>query len=163
MTDNHPPDADSGPDTATHKAIWIPSWYELDQPLRVDTPGRFVFYRTCPSWVDPASQGLEPDFDLVFFNQLMDDQPWDARQGRIVAIRHPQLGAVQSVDTYGLDYVFRLKNGQTLTVNAEENPGTSPDVSPAIRNWALTVWFDSLSNPLDRSDGDREPGQGRAV
>lgn len=152
----------SAQDSATHKAIWIPSWYELDQPLRVNEVGRFVFFQSTPDWITGVPPELATDFDFVFFNQLVGDTPWEAHTARVVAIDHPTLGSISSVDTYGLDYVFQGENGQQWVVNAEEDPGVCADADGEVDNWGLRVWLADVSSRLPRND-DIAPGQGHTL
>lgn len=151
------------PAQATHSALWLPSWYELDQSIRVGIPGRFLFFRKLPDWVAQIPEDLKTDFELVFFNQLLNDPAWEARTAEIVQIWHPQLGLIESVDTYGLDYRFQLASGAPVMVNAEENPGYCDDLRAAsLKSWGLIVSLTNLSEPLPRTGQDSQEGQGVA-
>lgn len=73
--------------------------------------------------------------------------------GRIVAIRHPELGEIRKIDTRGLDYTITLADGTALLVNAEEDPGKLYEGTPGawvesergVSQWCFEVDFDSLS------------------
>lgn len=145
---------------ATHLAIWVPSWYELDQPLRVNQVGRFVFYQSHPAWLQESTLASVGDVDFVFFNQLLNDTPWEARTARVVSIEHASLGLMGSVDTYGLDYNFTLIDGRELRVNAEEDPGHCEDAQVEKSGWSLKIWLADVSQPLDRRDDSTDDRQG---
>ncbi len=152
---------------ATHLAIWVPSWYELDQPMRVNDVGRFVFFQSTPTWLNEQSPLGEPstlgDVDFVFFNQLLNDTPWEARTARVVSIVHPLLGQLSAVDTCGLDYKFTLADGQILCVNAEEDPGHCEDAEVDKTGWSLKIWFAGVSQPLECRDDATDERKGFSV
>lgn len=148
----------------TRRALWVPSWYELDQSLRSGDVGRFVFFQSQPSWLGNTIASLPPDwlgdFSYVFFNQLLNATPWESRTARILSIQHPILGPLHSVDTYGLDYTFELQSGRSIVVNAEEEPGVCHDEDVSATQWNLMVELTDISQPLDRRDADTAPGAG---
>jgi hypothetical protein len=127
---------------------WVPGWYELDPPLEVGQSDEFAFWRVMPDHL----RGLER---LVLYNALWHPEDAVVASGRIVAIRHPELGAVRKVDTRGLDYTLTLADGTELLVNAEEEPGRLYErvgdnwtESPrAVSDWRFVVEFESLSEP----------------
>lgn len=127
----------------TQTALWMPGWYELDQPIIVGETSRFWFFQNPPSdYPDVES------FDFVFFNQLSSASNCQVREARIVGISHPQLGEIQRIDTDGLDYIFCKADGSELIVNAEEDPGTVYDVPVEVENWAINVCLTDVSDPL---------------
>ena len=93
---------------------------------------------------------------------MLGEQAWDFWAARITEIRHPLLGGIQSVDTYGLDYLFCLADGTVLTVNAEENPGACEQLTAAPGHWGLQVTLTDLSGPLQRTEESDGEGQGVA-
>jgi hypothetical protein len=92
---------------------------------------------------------------LVLCNTLWHPEDAVVARGTIVAIRHPELGAVRKVDTRGLDYTITLTNGTELTVNAEEEPGKLyervgeqwRESSRVVGDWRFVVEFESLTEP----------------
>lgn len=137
------------------QARWVPRWHELDQSLRRGEIGQFLFF--------PADQPAPPDdrsLDVVgkegaetqnastdpwaaarlFYNQFLDEHTAvETRQARIIEIMHPQWGELASVDTGGLDYVFRFLDGTEWIVNAEEEPGVTYDCPQPPSSWELHV------------------------
>ncbi len=133
--------------TETQKAVWKPSWYEMDQSLTVGTPGKFWFFQDMPTmeweFVDPI--------DLVFFNQLDSATNSEVRFARIDEIFHPVLGPLNRVDTDGLDYIFALANGTEIVVNAEEEPGQTYDDGLEIEDWSVLVTLTEISDPASEA------------
>lgn len=127
---------------------WVPGWYELDPPLEVGQSDQFAFWRMTPDHI----RGPER---LVFYNTLWQSEDAVVASGRIVAIRHPELGAVRKVDTRGLDYTLTLADGTELLVNAEEEPGKLyertgerwAESTRVVSDWRFVVEFESLSEP----------------
>jgi hypothetical protein len=131
----------------TWTALWVPGWYELDQPLETGKRNRFWFFQQPPSGIDEVEM-----YDFVFFNELNSAANCQVREATVLSIDHPQLGGLSGVATDGLDYRFVLADGTTLVVNAEEDPGTvagdGPDV-PCIDNWSVAVVLTDVSDPVD--------------
>jgi hypothetical protein len=136
------------------RAAWIPAWYELDPQLEVGLEGEFVFWRVVPDHLHDCER-------LVLYNDLRRREDGIFASGKIIAIRHPELGGVRKVDTRGLDYTITLSDGTRLVVNAEENPGKIYEGKPGawvesrriVTNWRFEVEFESLSefSPDSRS------------
>ncbi len=141
---------------STCQARWVPRWHELDQSLRVGQVGNFLFFpqsrisdaeesRAVDDAGNPSTQGIE---DLIFFNALIDgNTPIETRNARVIAIVHHELGTIESVDTNGLDYVFRFLDGAEWIVNAEEEPGVSYDCDNPPATWELRVTLADVSSP----------------
>ena len=124
-------------------ALWVPGWYELDQPLVVGQQSRFWFFQKMPCSLRDFDK-----YDFVFFNQLNSASNCQVREARVVSIEHPELGALSQIRTDGLDYVFETLDGKTFVVNAEEDPGTiieRSDAFPAIDNWSVDVVLENVS------------------
>jgi len=128
--------------STTKTALWLPGWYELDQPLTLGTTERFWFFQLPPSELSNASS-----FDFVFFNELSAAANCQVRSAEVISISHPELGALQHINTDGLDYVFHPVEGPPLTVNAEEDPGAvAGDLE--LADWSITVMLDNVSEPI---------------
>ncbi len=128
-------------------ALWVPGWYELDQPLVAGQQSRFWFFQQMPSNLQDSEL-----YDFVFFNQLNSAANCQVRDARIVSIVHPELGALSRIKTDGLDYVFETVDGTTIVVNAEEDPGSvqqPSDTFQAIDNWSVAVVLDNVSAQVD--------------
>jgi hypothetical protein len=129
-------------------AAWVPGSYELDQPLEVGLTADFAFWRVVPDDL----RGAEP---LVLYNDLWRPEKAMMARGTIAAIRHPELGEVQVVDTRGLDYTLTLVDGTQMLVNAEEEPGRlwqqveAQWAKPArpVSTWRFVVEFATLGEP----------------
>ncbi len=124
------------------RARWDPGWYNLDQSLAVGQRDSFCFSRL----TTPEPHGL-----LFHSSMLSGEEEW--RDATVVSIRHPMLGDLTSVDTgtFG-EYIFRLADGGSVSVEAEENPPhinrQSPDgVADEVRGWALEISLDNVSGP----------------
>jgi hypothetical protein len=83
-------------------ARWHPFWYECDRPIRVGEVGEFEFFRTIPPYVKLR------DFPVFFHHGWSSDvyQQTSKLRLRILAIDHPELGSIQSIETDGLDYTL---------------------------------------------------------
>lgn len=127
-------------------AAWIPGWYELDQPLEVGVEEEFVFWRVVPDYLYNSES-------LVFYNTLWHEGDGVFGTGRILKIRHPELGDIRKINTRGLDYTITLMDGSELLVNAEEEPGKMFEGRPGdwieskreISDWQCDVTFEALS------------------
>ncbi|HMP79801.1 MAG TPA: hypothetical protein PKD54_10145 [Pirellulaceae bacterium] len=115
---------------------WTPRWYGLDPPLVCGEPVELIGF--------PDEQGVGHDDPtsaavLSFCHRM--DVPESAQRlwATILHIRHPVLGSVRTVNTIGLDYVLVLESGQHISVNAEEEPGTTSDWPEPIADWTLEV------------------------
>ncbi len=115
------------------KAIWYPSWYELDPTLEVGSVDEFHFFRVVPDH-------LANEDDPIFYGDLWGDKHlyYSARK-RILKIHHPQIGDIQKIYTRGLDYTITLTDGTILKVEAEETPGVVYDLPEPVRDWRVFV------------------------
>ena len=135
-------------------AAWIPGWYELDQPLEVGFTGEFVFWKVVPDHLRCSER-------LVFYNTIWHAGDGVFASGKIVGIRHHELGEVRKIDTCGLDYTITLVDGTELLVNAEEEPGKLfegrlgnwKESKKVIEDWRCEVAFESLSELSTESKG----------
>ena len=112
-------------------------FYELDQSLTVGEERVFAFF------VDPYLSLVEDmriydDMVMVFVNSIGRENTFRHRC-RINSIYHPELGAVISIDTKGLDYTIILENEQKIVLNAEEEPGKVFDGAKQVSDWAFLV------------------------
>lgn len=127
----------------THKALWTPGWYELDQSLIVGQNQRFWFFQT-----PPLDERDEP-IDLVFFNQMSSSANSQVRYARVLDIEHAELGPLQRIDTDGLDYIFYPIEGNEVVVNAEEEPGSIYDGEDLkVTDWSVLVTLADVSEPV---------------
>lgn len=128
------------------RVAWIPGWYELDLYLEVGLEDEFAFWRVVPEYL----RGPE---ELVLYNDLHKPEDELFASGKIVGIRHPELGQIRKVDTFGLDYTITLADGIEIVVNAEEEPGKLFEGKPGawfesnrvVSQWRFAVDFESLS------------------
>ena len=126
----------------TSKAIWTPSWYEMDQSLLLGVKQKFWFFQELPEQI------AADDVDFVFFNQLDSETNSVVRFAEIAEIYHEVLGHLSRVDTDGLDYIFVPLEGTELFVNAEEEPGNAYDTDYEIEDWNLVVTLQNVSEPI---------------
>jgi hypothetical protein len=127
-------------------AAWVPGWYELDPPLEVGQTGEFAFWHVVPDHL----RGPEP---MVIYNTLWRPEDAVVARGTITALRHPELGEIQKVDTRGLDYTITMSDGTQLLINAEEEPGQAYErvggewvrSSRVITTWRFVLEFAALS------------------
>ena len=132
-------------DDLSQRAIWIPGWFELDQPLEVGVHERYWFFENPPEEDAPQADS----YDLMFFNRLTSETNCVIRQATVVEISHPELGQFRRIDTDGLDYVFYpLEGDQPLIVNAEEEPGMIYDRAGKITDWTMHVVLSNVSEPV---------------
>jgi hypothetical protein len=138
-------------------AEWIPGWYELGPMLEVRMTADFAFWRT------PSVHILGPQ-PLVLYNSLWHPEQALVAWGTVTAIRHADLGDIQSVNTRGLDYTITLADGRQLVVNAEEEPGRvcgwvhGESPLPHIVDWRFVVEFSALADRVPAQEG---PSPGR--
>ena len=128
---------------STRRALWVPGWYELDQPLVLGSHERLWFYQDPPNDLPNVES-----YDFVFFNQLSAAASCQVRFASIVSIEHPALGPLRQVETDGLDYIFHPVDGPAIVVNAEENPGLVSNGSSPIRDWSVSVTLSGVSEPV---------------
>ncbi len=126
-----------------YNALWIPGWYEMDQPLQLHQTSTLWFYQNPPSDLPNVE-----DYDFVFFNQLSAATNCQVRKAVIKSITHPALGSIRQIDTQGLDYVFFTTVGDAVVVNAEESPGCVKNGAWDIQDWSMTVTLAEVSEPL---------------
>jgi hypothetical protein len=108
-------------------AIWHPFWYESDRSISEGEVGDFEFFELPPPYV--KSEGLP-----VFWHSGRSAEPYHRvyrEHLRILKIRHPELGQIQSIDTDDLDYKVTMTDGRVAMINAEEQPGTVYFLKPS--------------------------------
>ena len=125
------------------RAIWTPSWYEMDQSLGIGASNKFWFFQDLNSVTNIAD-----DIDMVFFNQLDSTVNSQLRFANVVEIHHPILGQLSRVDTDGLDYIFATIDGKEILVNAEEEPGKSYDEDIDIDDWSVVACLTNVSEAI---------------
>ena len=91
------------------KVIWQPSWYELDQPIKIGMKDEF--------WLTKNHE------DIWIFHSGSDGDEVKKTNGEIVRISHKSLGEINEIDTEGLSYKIHLISGDIIQVEAEETPG----------------------------------------
>ncbi len=129
----------------THKALWTPGWYELDQSLKVGMYQRFWFFSNPPAEETPG------EVDFVFFNQMSSLANSQVRYARVLDMEHSEFGPLNRVDTDGLDYIFYPMDGNEFVVNADEEPGSiydDEDRGSKIDDWSVVVTLSDVSSPL---------------
>jgi hypothetical protein len=123
------------------RAIWHPFWYERDLPINMGQVGDFEFFQSPPPYV--KSDGFP-----VFWHDGWNTEPDKGvytKHLRILSIRHPELGQVESIETEGLEYTIAMNDGRIAKLEAEEEPGTVYFVKPdgsidAETSWKLNDW-----------------------
>ncbi len=128
-------------ESATLKAIWMPSWYGMDQSLAVGVEDRFYFY------ADHSSIKSDEEVDLMFLNQTNAEDDGQLRMAHVIEIYHKTLGSLARIDTNGLDYVFTTVDGTDVLVNAEEEPGNTYDTGLKVEDWSVVVSLTNVSKP----------------
>ncbi len=130
------------------RGVWVPGWHRLDQSVELGQSGRF--------WFHASQSGLTNSVDqpgpatLSFFNCLDSaERQSEVRSAKVIGIWHPELGALQRIDTAGLDYAFWTAAGEELIVNAEETPGEIYDTDLKIGQWEVEVLLCDVSAPLE--------------
>jgi len=113
------------------QAIWIPYWYELDQPIEVGLDTEFEFF------IEPP-ESLRHDGLAVFANGPDRDSTRTLPR-RILKISNAELGDILKVSTDGLVYSITLADGSVLEVEAEENPGKIENSTRVINDWRMVV------------------------
>ncbi len=136
-------DAMTTTEQSTKTALWVPGWYELDQPLTVGVNNRFWFYQNPPTDLPQAES-----VDFVFYNEMTAAANCQVRTATIISIHHSVLGQMVRIDTDGLDYVFYPESQDEIMVNAEENPGSIYDNPLEITDWSVTVTMNQVSEPV---------------
>ncbi len=124
-------------------ALWIPAWFELDQPIAVGLRDRFWFFKNPPENCPAAD-----DNEFVFFNQLLSDDNCEVRVATILSIEHPVLGQLHRIETDGLDYVIVRADETEILVNAEEEPGVTCEPGLAFSDWTVRVMLTDVSEPV---------------
>lgn len=95
-------------------------------------------------------------YEFVFFNQIQSSEAKrEFRDATIVGIEHLELGPISEIDCQGLDYLFCPMNGPTVTVNAEETPGTTTS-EWEVEDWAVLVMLADVSEPIESDEATSE-------
>lgn len=103
---------------------WNPYWYALDQTIIQGDEDYFYLNHNNKSFIRGPGGNDSEESEVIL---------------KILKIKHKELGELKGVFTYGLDYRFFLKSGETLVVNAEEYPGVCNDDKCKITSWDLDV------------------------
>jgi hypothetical protein len=131
----------------TLRALWVPTWYDLDHEIALGWQDSLRFFVTPdPDVLQIAHDAGKRDFDAILFTGLASSGPWFTLFGTVTSIQHAQLGAIQSIFSNGLDYTVVPVEGPPFIVNAEEQPGTVWDAVaekwielPVIPHWIMEV------------------------
>jgi hypothetical protein len=128
------------------ETIWQPSWYECDQAIRVGQIAEFDFFKTPPPYVMNEGKRVFYHGRYIYQGSYVEDQRYlfETIRLRIVSIRHPQLGSIESIDTEGLDYTFLMMDARIIKVNAEEEPGRIYEYPVPIGDWRIYVQSEIL-------------------
>ena len=117
---------------------WKANWYELDQTIVVgDTD---YFYIT--------------EDNSLFASALDSKKSVRVVKAKIQKIMHPELGDIKGIITLGLSYKIYLGDGNEITVDAEERPGTIEysTASYTVTQWIFDVQID-LVEELQKTKG----------
>lgn len=106
-------------------------WYELDQSIQVGQQSEFYF--------------LKNSKPLKFLNGLYEPDEGVLHKCVIQSIRHPDFGSISEINTSGLDYSIRLRNGTKFSVEAEENPGHVYDYPIKPTTWIFSVIIETVA------------------
>lgn len=131
-------------ESSVKTALWVPSWYEMDQSLVLGVERRYWFFIEPPFDLS----GWERPIDLVFYNQMGTGDGAEIRFATVTEIWHPELGTLDGIDTDGLDYVFARPGAEPVIVNAEESPGRTEQEDLVIEDWSVLVTLENVSEPL---------------
>lgn len=122
-------------------ALWIPSWYALDQSLIAGEEKESLFLVVYSSWLSEYfSERKIPTPALVFDNLLSSrKEQIYVLKGKILYIQNNHFGSIKSLVNKGFDYEMTLESGEGYTINSEEEPG-------AIWNETDKAWNKSSQN-----------------
>ena len=131
----------------TLRAVWVPTWYNLDHEIALGWQDSMRFFVTPEPYVlEVARDAGKSEFDAVFYTGLPSYGNWFTLFGTVTSITHEQLGAIHAVFSNGFDYTVVPVDGPPLIVNAEEEPGTVLDAAankwmklPNIANWIMQI------------------------
>lgn len=117
---------------------WKANWYELDQAIVVGDIDYFYLTK-----------------DNNFFASALDSlNSLRVVKAKIQKITHPELGDVKGIITFGLDYNIYLTDGNVITVEAEERPGT---IEYSTSTYIVNQWiFDVQIDLIDESQITKE-------
>jgi len=128
--------------------IWFPFWYEMDQSISAGQVSDFDFFKEPPHYI--LHEGRR-----VFYHGDWRKQSkplYETEVKRILNIRHPKLGSIQSIDPKGLEYTFTMSDDRILKVEAEETPGVIYEIEDGrvfaklekqIDDWRVFVELES--------------------
>jgi hypothetical protein len=120
-------------------ALWLPSWYCLDQPISVEQESEFTFATEIPL-------EYSTHYRSMFYNDMPSTGASYGRRCKITSIYNNYFGQIESI-SLGLDYTLTTLNRSTYRINAEEEPGSvysetngvwSKNSTP-ITNWVVEV------------------------
>lgn len=117
---------------------WKANWYELDQAIVVGDIDYFYLTK-----------------DNNFFASALDSlNSLRVVKAKIQKITHPELGDVKGIITFGLDYNIYLTDGNVITVETEERPGT---IEYSTSTYIVNQWiFDVQIDLIDESQITKE-------
>lgn len=123
---------------ARTSALWIPFWYGLDQSLEVGVRSDLDFFHEPPPAL--AAGGL----------RVLYHGDWNARSRfysarcHIHALEHSVLGPLHAINVRELDYDVTLRDGRTISVDAEQQPGTAAGLPTPIPDWRVLVDLEAV-------------------
>lgn len=146
----------------TLRALWVPTWYDLDHEIALGWQDSLRFFVTPdPDVLQMAHNAGKGDFDAILFTGLASSGPWFTLFGTVTSIQHAQLGPIQSIFSNGLDYTVVPVEGPPFIVNAEEQPGTVWDA--VAEKWiepsGIPHWIMEVTILLDYQTPQHRPQQ----
>lgn len=106
---------------------WTPYWYGLDASILVGSTGLFYLQKGGKAFANGPVSAEDLEVEAA-----------------ILGISHPILGAITGILTEGVDYSFLLGDGNVLSVNAEEEPGTVGNETFTVADWSVDVDLEIL-------------------
>jgi hypothetical protein len=125
-------------------AVWKPYWQELDQSIAVGQAAYFDFFKSPPDHV-------ESDGRAVFYHGDWNERCrhlFEKQFRKILAIKHPTLGDIRSIDANGFDYTFKMADGRVLKVDADRTPGSIRNHPDPIDDWRIEVELEIAGSPV---------------
>jgi hypothetical protein len=123
----------------TFRAIWFPSWYELDQSIHINEVVEYFFFSSIPAIIYEQINSLGYDGEEVFYSGLLGDESPKRVWAKAIYIQHPILGDIESINTGGLDYSITTRDDRVFLVNAEEFPGKFINEEVDVSDWRINV------------------------
>jgi hypothetical protein len=120
------------------EACWIPSWYGSDRSVKVGETRDLLFFKETPD--NLASTDMPVLFNLDWPRESECNQ----LRCTVLAMSHPQLGALSAVDVESMHCIFTLASGERIWADSEQAPGQAYNPPrPDITDWSLTVTMKS--------------------